>query len=101
MAGGVGETGTLSTSGGAVCGTYAIWDGEEPRTASNKHSSAGLTLALLPMLFCAKASESMAARLDSTCPANASWISKTSMSSRVRPASSSTCHENRAANHPG
>lgn len=43
------------------------------------------------MLFCANESESMAARLDNTCPANASWISKTSMSLRVRPASSSTC----------
>lgn len=50
-----------------------------------------LTFELLPMLFCAKSLESMAARLDRTWPANASWISNTSMSSRVRPASSSTC----------
>lgn len=51
------------------------------------------TLALLPMLFCAKSVEFMAARLESTWPAKASCISKTSMSFSVRPASSSTFSE--------
>lgn len=85
---------------------YRGKDKQENRTVERSSSPLQqplLTLARLPMLFCANESESMAARLDSTCPANASCISKTSMSFRVRPASSSTCpatNKNRETESP-